>query len=525
MKNLQGNVCLVIVFILAAAYICLFASVLIMKYDTFNPSYTVDGMSVRIIKHFAATGVLQPYYETTKGVGHCLLFYPLGILSIPLFLLFPYPQWVMIVHTTFIAAAVFPLYYLCRRILRSSLLSLAVISAYLLHPHVNIFTLQGFRVPAIAIPLLFSLFYFMYKKNKQKTLIFLILSNLVIINVVWMTAILAMAFYIVRKCPLDKLVFKISAVWCIVILAVVSVLFILNKDSFPAGYVHLDGYGNNLREVIKTAIAHPDLVAENIFREAGFFAQLFILPPGVISLFAWPFLLPATLETAFTLFAGNKISTVALIFPFLFLSAVIGMAVIRKTLNRLLLCLPLQNPPCSPLLQRGDFQTKMLNIILAVFIFTAAAVAHYYYPLPQMEEAPFSRRFDFNKYKMSRHAYVGHYVLGLLPKDEACLVTPAFVNHLYDCKRFGRFPYDLEKYNWDYVLIDTRDGRDKIRLIGQKTGSEEESLYGNALKKLLAGDSGYGIYLFIDEYLMLKKGHFQQNHKKVIDSIIKRLDS
>lgn len=496
-KQKNNSFCLLLLLILAAGYACVFSYFLILKYYTFDSTCLFNGTGIRMIKNFLTGGFLRPYYmEQVSGLKYFLVLYPGMILTAPLFLLFPYPEWPLIVQAVIAACAVFPLYYLAYQVLNSKLLAFSVVSSYLLHPEVNLFTLQGFRHPVTGLPILLGLFYFMFKKDKRKTVIFLILANLLMINVVWMTAILGLVFYFIRKNPLDKTVFKISAGWFAAVLALFITLLAVNQDTVPAEYIHLHNYEGNLSCAIKTALLHPAMVMKTVSQNIKFLKTLFILPAGIFSLFSWPFLLPAGCEIGFDLIASNRISTFAFVLPFLFLSAICGISFFRKMLKRLFS-------------MRGlALDEKILNAVLAGFIFSTALITHYYFPAAQSEPLIFSQAFDSNKYKITRHIYVGHYVLSLIPPQASCLATKVFTNHLYNCEKIGDFPYHLEKHPWDYILVDT------------KNMPETTSDYRNSLKQLLQENSGYGRYLFIDGYLILKKDFPQNGHQKILNSIM-----
>lgn len=488
--------CLLLLFLLAAGYACVFSYLLIMKYYTFNPPCLLNGIGIRMIKNFLTDGFLRPYYmEQISGLKHCLVLYPGMILTAPLFLLFPYPEWPLVVQALIVACAVFPLFYLARRALDSRLLALSVVFSYLLHPDINLFTLQGFRHPVTGLPILLWLFYFMLKKDKRGTILFLILSNLLMINTVWMTAISGLVFYSIRKHPFDKTVFKISAIWFIVQLAIFTTLLILNKDRVPAEYVHLHNYAGSVSSALKTAVAHPSVVISTALQNIRSLKSLFTPPAGIFALFSWYFLLPAVCEMGFDLIASNRISTFAFVLPFLFLAAVYGIASFRKMAVRLFSS------------EKNCISVKDINALLAVFIFAGAVITHYFFPAQHTEALPFSKKFDRNKYTMTKHAYIGHYVLNLIPKTASCLSTKVLTNHLYACKRIGDFPYHLERYPWDYILVDT------------KNTPEDANDSGNSLKQLLKANSGYGKYLFIDGYLLLKKDFPQNGHQKLLKAV------
>lgn len=496
-KRKNNRFCLLILFILAAVYALAFSYFLIMKYYNFD-SNLYNGMGLRMLNNFLKGQGFQPYHlENVPGVQHFIVLYPSCLLEIPFFLLFPYPELPLIAQAILIACAVFPLYHLGYQILKSKLLSLTIACSYLLHPYVNLATLQSYRHPVMAIPLLFGLFYFLSKKEKRNTIILLSLANLVIINVVWMTALLGLIFYLIRKDPLDKLVFKISSVWLTVTAMIFLGLFILNKDSFPVTYIHLNNYGNTLPQVIKTIFAQPGLLMNNVSGNIGFFINLFISPPGLFSLLSWPFLVPAALETGFNLILATKISTIVLVIPFFFLSGIYGIAKLKEKTARFI-------------------DGKTYTIIGAIFIFIWAATAHYYFPVQRGETFVFAKNFNFDKYRITKHARIGHYVLSLIPRSASCLATGILTNHLYDCAKIGDFPYHLEKHNWDYILVDTTDG------VNGLPGVSVE-YYKNLLEKLLSKDSDYGVYLFIDGYLLLKKGLPQERHEKILNSILNKL--
>lgn len=496
-RQRTNRLCLLILFISATVYASVFSYFLIIKYYNLD-ACLYNGMGIRMLNNFLQGQGFRPYHlENVPAVKHFIVLYPSCLLELPFFILFPYPELPLIAQSALLACAVFPLYYLGYQILKSKLLSLSIAAAYLLHPYVNLAALQGYRHPVMAVPLLFGLFYFLCKKERRKTLIFLILANSVIINVVWMTALLGLIFYLTRKEPLDKLVLKISSVWLAATAIIFSGLLIFHKDSFPATYIHLNNYGTTLPEVIKTIFTRPDLLMLAVYRNIGFFINLFVLPPGIFSLFAWPFLLPAAPETAFNLILANKISTILLIIPFFFLAAIYGIAALKESAARF----------------SGG---KIGHTLWAILLFTWAVSAHYRFP-PQDGETPiFSRHFDFNKYRITKHAYIGHYIFNLIPRDGSCLATEALTNHLYDCKKVGDFPEHWEKQDWDYILVDTR-------YAPKEPFEDSFGGYRNLLNKLLSKDSRYGVYLFLDGYLLFKKGLPQKKQGKMLENILRSL--
>ena len=188
------------------------------------------------------------------------------LLFLPVYALFPSPITLLLIQSFFLVIGAFPIYRLAKERLgeRAALLFAA---AYLLHPTLWYSNLNDFHLTSIAAGLVSFAFYYCYKKEYRKFLVFLGLilgtkEDLILLGVTFGAYI----YFVNRDKLLGAVVAGGSLLWFIVAIKFLMPYF--RGDVFEAPELYLTtryGYlGSTFSEVVRTIVFHPMTVISNV---------------------------------------------------------------------------------------------------------------------------------------------------------------------------------------------------------------------------------------------------------------------
>jgi uncharacterized membrane protein len=228
-------------------------------------------------------------------------------LLLPIYTLYPSPVTLLVTQSFFLAVAAIPIYRLAReRLGEKSAVFLA--TGYLLHPTVWYSNLNDFHLTSIAAALISFSFYYCYKRDYGKFLIFLILLLLTKEDLILLGAAFGVYIYFInRDRVLGSMVFLTSILWFIAAISVVMPHF--REGVFEASEFYLRtryGYlGSSFTEVLKTVLFHPLVVLSNVVTipKMAYLGSLF-LPVAFL-----PLLSPAVLLIVSPVFVENLLSS------------------------------------------------------------------------------------------------------------------------------------------------------------------------------------------------------------------------
>ena len=497
-----GNFGLAIVLIASAIFIVSFSLINILKFRSF--SQTSFGWAYMHIYPKLVMGVSPFNLFTLPEYSAVLIFSsPLNYLLAFIYRLFPRPEALLAFQNVFLASGALPVYLLTRKRLGSTYLAVAFSLAYLLHPIVTTGAVLGYIPLALGLPFLLFAFYYLEKGDFKKFIIFIILANLSKIDVVLMTLILGiiLLFSKTRK-RYGKVILKISFIWLIIAITACFIYLKSINRPFPVGMVHFVQYGDSITDALRYALLHPISIMKNMFNQGNMLIYAFSRLPNIFAFVAPLCLLPVIAEVGYILLRNQHSSGHFLILAFVFAGAIYGAERIIVLMHKAFF--------------KYKNSKKLLYNLLATFILVPVLLQHYYVqPKSNFSEnlgpLPFTRYFNFNYYKLTEHARIGHKLLKMIPDEASCLTLQSLASHIGKCRYVGVFAMEVIErgYIWDYVFVD---------LLKDDHYHIEKGDYFLKLKQFLTQDS-YGVVAFEDGWLLLKKDYAQNRNKEALHFI------
>ncbi|MBC8495034.1 DUF2079 domain-containing protein [archaeon] len=202
------------------------------------------------------------------------------IFMFPIYYLFPFTGTILFLQALSLALGIIPLYLILKEMFKESRITKIILLLYAISPIIWINNLFDFHPVIFTVPILFSVFYFLEKKNWRYYFIFLLLLIFIKENISITIFFIGLYILIFRKNR------KIGLLTCLI--AVIWVLMFTNfmpNLSSTNQYFFLERFGNpntNLGEAITTNILHPSQVLSQISAEKEyilFHLKLFIVLP------------------------------------------------------------------------------------------------------------------------------------------------------------------------------------------------------------------------------------------------------
>lgn len=455
--------------------------------------------------------VKTPFFYYNRELTFYLFCYPALYLSLIYLIIFPFPEAFLVFQVFIISMGALLVFFLANQILKNTLLAFTVFISYILQPAVNAGCISGFSPFIILIPILFLVFYFLEKDNFNMYIFFIILANLVRLDVVIITLLFGLCLVFTGK---NKRYGKVAILISIIFLLINMIMIfyiskVLNKP-FPIAISNLELYGNNYREALQTILTKPNIILENFLKNDKLAIIIIFIPIGIISLFAPLFLMPIVFHLMYCLLIRAETTLCIALLPFVFLSYIYGVKRIFGKVNIL----------------NRYFMFKWLNknnsiIAFSISILILSIIPHFFL----IRYSPFSSIFFFRNFEITEHSRIGHKFLAMVP-EEASLLEENY--HIRRYKNVGIFPYEINAKPWEYIILDFIETRvAELPFFNIKDSLKNNDFLKNdeykvTLVSLLRGNT-YGVLAYKDKWLLLKRGHSTKGNSKILQLVLNNL--
>ncbi len=460
-KWLKGHVYESIVFGLSAIYTIYIATISILRYDNYYTGrFDLGNMAQTVWNTLHGNIFMITNPNGTESISR-LAFHAdfILVLLAPFYALWQDPRNLLLIQTIVIAAGAFFVYYIAQVVLKNKNLSLVFAFAYLINPSIERANLYDFHPVTLATTFLLATFYFYLKKKYALFLVFALLSA-ICKEQIWLIIGLFgfLLFFHHKKHLLGTGVFFVS-IGIFYFLFWHAIPQTLGSQHFALEY--LSEYGQSPTQVIKSILLSPDLLLQTIMEKhrSHFLTQLFS-PLGYLSLFFPFFLIFAAPDLLINLLSNNAqlhqiyYQYTATITPFIFLSAIYGVWVIKKAL------LTLSFPRTRESSVSG-FRIKSavtINIFFIVYIIIFSLHSAYLYgPLPGSKEP----NIDMITKPLPQRDYINS-VLEQIPVHYKISASNNLGSHLSQREHIYVTPLGIDKA--DMILIHGSDPQAKETL-------------------------------------------------------------
>ncbi len=400
---------------------------------------------------------------------------PILLLLAPFYLIHSGPETLLLLQALVIGLGGLPVFWLAWQKLKSSVVALCLLAAYLLYPPLQVATLSDFHPPALAVGFLLFAFYFLVRRNLWGTLIFAVLAMACkeqIPLVVFLMGLFAFFYYRQRKMGL--ILGGLAVVWFLVVM-----YWVIPAFSVTGGHIFLDYYadlGSSPGEIIVTAVTRPDLVIRNLWQPAKLqYLRDILAPFAFLPLLGLPVLLIGSPAFAINLLSAKSAMYDATqghysadLAPWVVLAAIYGLGYFRNVAGRW----------WPPVQQR-------VTLVAGLLLLAVSLVWQLFYGFSPLA-------FNAPHWTVSAHDRLAQRFLDQIPADASVAAQGELYPHLSD----REFAYHLPSINdAEYVFVDV--------------ASTTQSIHPSDLRRLVKGllESGeYGVLDGADGYLLLQRG-------------------
>lgn len=444
---------------LIIGYFLIFSSLSVWRHYTFQ-TQTWDLATFE--QSFWNTLQGKIMFNNFEGKNHLAIhFSPILFLLLPIYALWQTPENLLILQTAALAIAALPLYLLAKKILNKNW-AIFISALYLIYPSVHWINLFDFHEVPLAIPLIFSSFYFVTKKKYYLASLFLILTAMVSENMIVAVIFMGLYFLLFDHKHFGLTVSLFSLIY---FLAVVQLIM----PALGGGLIRLDRYaqfGTTAPEIISNVIFNPSLTWQTVATNQKFFYLTKIFLPllflPLINIKTLILLVPGLLQNLLTNFEfqfTNFYQYDSILIPFLFIGLIFA---VKKIL---------------------DWQ---INKLIVMILIAASAMVSFLWQSPL---SPFN--FPTAKFFNSRTKTFQE-ILKLIPANASVSAHTNLVPHLTH-REFIYMNGD-EKFLVDYLIIDSQD----------LFGFPDQQSFDQYLNIYLRSDS-YQAYLIDEQYYIFKK--------------------
>lgn len=384
------------------------------------------------------------------------------VLLSPSYLLWSHPKMLLLIQVFVVGFGAFFVYAIAKYVIKSKNISLVFALTYLLNPAVQRANLYDFHAVTLATTFLLGTCYFYLRKKYKLFILFALLSALCKEQIWAIIALLGILLFIQqKKRVLGAIVFLVSiGIFYLLIWHVIPQ--VRGAQHFALSYY--SGFGDSPTAIIVTALSSPQKIVGIILQpdRINYLLQLFS-PLGFLSFLSPAFLVFAIPDLLINLLSSKQLLRelyyhyTATISPFIFISAIYAIALIRKKF-----------PKIRP------------AILITYLLISSLTTAYLYGPLPgarsqdvEMYTAPVKNREFISKY------------LDNIPKKYSLAVTNNVGSHVSQREIISVLPLGIDTA--DIIII--------LRL------RREEKLMVQKLKN----SPSYKLVLEKDDFLVFKR--------------------
>jgi uncharacterized membrane protein len=370
----------------------------------------------------------------------------LALFALP-WLVWPSPVMLLVAQALLVALAAWPAYRLGRRFLRDPRAAFIMAVALLLYPPTQRAVLDGFHPVTLVLPFLLFAFLYLEEDRPWVALPFLLLAGLCKEEIPLLLAMMGLYFALRKRRWWPLIITAVAVAWFVVAVAVVIPHYQAGGSPFVERY---SDYGSSTGEVARNVFLKPGQTAGDLLSRSNLgYLNALLWPLGYT-----PLLSPLTLLIAAPEFLINGLSThafqrstafhyVATEIPFLFVASLLGIARLRRWLERR------RAAGRASLGARLERRLSVVTLTAVVLVITAAAN---YIDGPLPFSLP-GARFSGVDYRVGSHSLVLREAVAMIPEGDDVAVSTANVTggHLSEHRVVYSFP-SFESADW--VIVD-----------------------------------------------------------------------
>lgn len=263
-----------VMLVLMTAYI---GAACIVKYNNYNVYGYDHGIFAQMFHNMKETGQMVTTYERNELMSHFKVhFSPIFYLLLPLYMIFPSSQALLIINGFIIISGIVPLMFLCKRFKLSDISTLLFCVCYAIYPTFIGNGLWGLHENAFLAPLILWLFYFSEKDCTIGAVIFAVLLLCVKEDAPMYLAIIALYYIVSGKSLARNFILLALSLLCfgaVTMLMQKYGLGIMSASRF-GNYIGKDG---SLFTLIRSVIENPAFTLSQVFTQEKllFLLQMF----------------------------------------------------------------------------------------------------------------------------------------------------------------------------------------------------------------------------------------------------------
>ena len=436
-----------------AVYAVTFSAMGILQYHAGNISYTDTATFEEMLWR-----TLHGDFLRSSQLPHCLLgshVQLIHLLLIPIYLIYPNLQTLMVCETVALAAGALAVYALAVEVLKRRWLGTAFAVAYLLYMPLQMLNLEGggayntFRPITFSVPLLLAAFYFLVRGRLAAFSVFAFLAllckqefGLIVFMMGLYTAL------VLRRRKFGLAWAGIGAAWFALAMWVVIPAFRHGESHVVSYYAQ---FGDSPAEIAESIVLHPGRALATAFTaEKLDFLFLLFLPVGFLCLLG-PLELAIALPGFAVCLLSQRPSTYqpwfhyhAPIVPFIFIAAIYGLRNLGRLAGR----------------SGASRRVGVFGAVLLVACALATNIAYSKSPLSYRFYDPRSASSWRQLYVITPHARLIPEVVRLVPRDKRVSAS-LFINTYFTHHAAAyTFPQGFEEGHPrppDYAVIDLKE--------------------------------------------------------------------
>lgn len=263
-----------VMLVLMTAYI---GAACIVKYNNYNVYGYDHGIFAQMFHNMKETGQMVTTYERNELMSHFKVhFSPIFYLLLPLYMIFPSSQALLIINGFIIISGIVPLMFLCKRFKLSDISTLLFCVCYAIYPTFIGNGLWGLHENAFLAPLILWLFYFSEKDCTIGAVIFAVLLLCVKEDAAMYLAIIALYYIFSGKSLARNFILLALSLLCFGVVTMLMQKYGLGvmSDSRFGNYIGKDG---SLFTLIRSVIENPAFSLSQVFTQEKllFLLQMF----------------------------------------------------------------------------------------------------------------------------------------------------------------------------------------------------------------------------------------------------------
>ena len=261
-KNRTLYIAVAVMLVLMTAYI---GAACIVKYNNYNVYGYDHGIFAQMFHSMKETGQMVTTYERNELMSHFKVhFSPIFYLLLPLYMIFPSSQALLVINGFIIISGIVPLMFLCKRFKLSNISTLLFCVCYAIYPTFIGNGFWGLHENAFLAPLILWLFYFSEKDCTIGAVIFAVLLLCVKEDAAMYLAIIALYYIVSGKSLARNFILLALSLLCFGVVTMLMQKYGLGvmSDSRFGNYI---GETGSLFTMIRSVIENPSFTLAQVF--------------------------------------------------------------------------------------------------------------------------------------------------------------------------------------------------------------------------------------------------------------------